>query len=162
MITAPPENSTIFIREAISKDAPLLTALRRGSISKWGYSNELIQTLMGEIIIPEELLYTNEHIFALVKADLPLGFYRFVYHQSKHVSELVDFYVDLPHMNKGFGKRLWQDAVKRSLALGASWLDIVSDPHAERFYLDWGAVRVGNKLSPADPNITLLTLRYKL
>lgn len=156
------ETNLMPIREATENDIPFLSDLRRRSLSHWQkYTKEWIEKNIGNIRTPSKSPSLNEQMFVLLEGDLLVGFYKFVHHRCG-TAQLVDLYVDLPHIRKRFGQRLWQDAVERSRALGASTLDIVSDPNAESFYLYQGAVRIGDKPSPADPNITLPTLRYKL
>jgi hypothetical protein len=49
-----------------------------------------------------------------------------------------------PHaIGRGYGRRMWDDAVAGARADGSSELLIESDRFAEDFYLTMGAVRVG-------------------
>ena len=57
--------------------------------------------------------------------------------------ELSHLWVDPPAMGLGLGRRLLEAAVDYSRRLGAGRLEIVSDPHAEDFYLGFGATRIG-------------------
>ena len=56
-----------------------------------------------------------------------------------------------PHaIGRGYGRRMWDDAMARARAAGFRELLIESDRFAEDFYLTMGAVRVGAAASPVD------------
>ncbi len=53
-------------------------------------------------------------------------------------------------IGQGIGRALFQHAVERAAARGATSLTIEADPHAEPFYLHMGATRVGAVTSEVD------------
>ena len=57
-------------------------------------------------------------------------------------------------MAQGIGRRLFEHAVKSLRVRGIDQLTIISDPHAEEFYLKLGARRVGEV--PSTPEGRLL------
>ncbi len=152
----------MIIRRAMSEDAPLLTKLRERSMGHWGHSREWSEINLGKVRIPAESLYSNEYIFILVKADLPLGFYKFFHSKTENSTELVDLYVDIGHLLQGCGTRLWDDAVTRSRKLGAQRMIIISDPNASEFYVKKRAVPAGEKSSPLSPDCMLPKFEFNL
>ena len=64
--------------------------------------------------------------------------------------ELEHFWVDPAHMGRGVGRALLEHAIATSRRLGATAIDISSDPNAEEFYLRFGACRVGEVSAPVD------------
>ncbi len=61
---------------------------------------------------------------------------------EKPAFELDHLWVDPQHIGTGVGKLLFDHAAHTARLLGGSVLIIVSDPHAEGFYLRMGARRV--------------------
>lgn len=71
--------------------------------------------------------------------------------------ELSHLWVHPAAMGRGLGRRLFELAVEHARSVGASRLEIVSDPHAEAFYRRLGAHRRGEVESrPAGRQLPLL------
>ncbi len=72
------------------------------------------------------------------------GFYALVERGSK--VELEHLWVLPEHIGTGIGRALFDHAVRKAAALGATILSIEADPNAEGFYRRMGARRVGENV----------------
>ncbi len=150
-----------IVREAEERDGPLLTDLRRRSKAYWGYSQEWVRRVEGDVVVPCGAARGNKLMFVLLEGEQMLGFYSLI-RWDRDVMELDDFFLDVPYIGKGLGQELWKDLVARSRTLGHTVLHIISDPHSEGFYRKQGACRVGEVISKSDPERILPKLRYRL
>jgi GNAT superfamily N-acetyltransferase len=71
-------------------------------------------------------------------------------------------FVEPALIGRGIGSRLWHHAVTTARGLGHPALIVVSDPHAEAFYLRMGARRIGWRGSDLEPGRKLPVLRFPL
>jgi GNAT superfamily N-acetyltransferase len=71
-------------------------------------------------------------------------------------------FVDDDRVGRGIGRALWTHAVATARGLGYTALIVVSDPHAEGFYLKMGARRIGSRSSDLEPGRQLPVLRFAL
>ena len=62
--------------------------------------------------------------------------------------DLEHFWIDPSWIGKGLGRALFEHATHEASALGAKTLEILSDPHAEGFYLKMGCRRAGETAAP--------------
>jgi len=76
--------------------------------------------------------------------------------------ELHDLFIEPRHIGKGYGKELWDYAVNLTRTLGFRRLILTADPNAEPFYARQGAVRIGEKASPARSDRSLPVMEYIL
>ena len=75
------------------------------------------------------------------------------YYSLKHDDEylwLDNLWVLPEFMGQGIGKQLFQHALERSRARGASILKIEADPHAQAFYERMGATKIGERHTRVD------------
>ncbi|MFD8895861.1 GNAT family N-acetyltransferase [Streptomyces sp. NPDC059566] len=70
-------------------------------------------------------------------------------------------FVDADEIGKGYGKALWQHAIRTAGGLGRSEFTIASDPNAAPFYAAMGAEEYATKPT-AEPSWTLHMFRYTL
>jgi GNAT superfamily N-acetyltransferase len=78
--------------------------------------------------------------------------------------EIAHLWVRPRFGRQGVGRRLLNAVVEAAREAGARRLRIEADPHAERFYMDRGAVRVGVRPAPMPgaPDRTLPVLELAL
>jgi ribosomal protein S18 acetylase RimI-like enzyme len=144
---------SIRIRRAAPADAPALTALAIRSKGHWGYADAEIDLWRDELTFTAEAIANKSVLVAeRAGAPAPVGVVGVFVHGA--VAELEDLWIDPDCMGRGVGRRLFYEALDIALAAGATTLSVVSDPHAEGFYLRMGARRVD--LVPSRPDGRLL------
>ena len=132
---------TLLIRSARHGEDVVLSGLAvRSSQEQWDYSDEFMAWE------PEAITVGPEHISDMVTNVLEedgriVGFY--VLRDRDESMELSRFMVEPDRIGMGFGRLLWDHAVKKAGELGVQIITIDSDPNAETFYQRMGAVTVG-------------------
>jgi GNAT superfamily N-acetyltransferase len=136
--------SELVVRRATPEDASVLQRIAYASKRHWGYPDEYMALWKHDLTVTPA--FVDEHpVYCAVEDATIAGFYALSSEGS--VWELEHMWVDPPHMRRGIGARLFRHAVETARAAGATVLEIVSDPNAERFYLCMGARRVGEVAS---------------
>jgi GNAT superfamily N-acetyltransferase len=131
-----------MIRPARADETDALTELAMRSKAHWGYDDEFLRACR------EELTIRTEHIgrIDVVEVDGRLaGMVRLEQNQ------LEDLFVEPALIGTGIGRALFDHVVARAAREGMSRLRIDADPNAEAFYLEMGAVRVGESPSGSIP-----------
>ncbi len=134
----------VTLRPARPGEAAELTELVLRSKAHWGYDAEFLARVRPALTLAEDHLPTTMVAeydgraagVATIIGEPPEG-------------ELDLLFVDPWAIGKGVGKALFLDAADRARALRFTRLLIESDPYAEAFYLRMGAVRIGERVSPA-------------
>jgi ribosomal protein S18 acetylase RimI-like enzyme len=147
---------TVILRDAGVREAEALTELAMRSKAVWGYSHEFMERCRPLLIVTAGYIAANPVIVA-VSDDEVAGFYSLV-DEGDHLS-LDLCYVDPSMRGRGIGRRLVEDAVRRSRA-AARTLVVESDPNAEGFYRSLGAQRTGSRESPAEAGRMLPVLTF--
>ena len=141
------------IRPALPVDLEHLTSIAHAAKRHWGYSDELIALWQADLTVTPEFIASQPVFCAMLDGEIA-AFYALL-RQGKSF-ELEHMWVDPKHMGAGVGRLLFDHAVRTARSMGGSILRIVSDPHAEEFYLRMGARRVGE--APSKPEGRTLPL----
>lgn len=150
--------SSPLIRQAETEEAALLSNLAVRSKGYWGYDANFLSACRTEFeltITPEYI--TTHPVFILEQENQIIGFYSLCGQGTQ--ADLDNFFVAPDAIGYGYGKLLWQHAVKTAQAFGFSQILIECDPHAEGFYLAMGAQRIGEAPSSVRPGRILPLLR---
>lgn len=140
-------------RTAVPSEAPYLTELAMRSKAHWGYPPDFLDACRAELTFdPATLDATVLEVDGRI-----VGFYA-----VSPSAELSDLWVEPSDIGRGYGRRLWTDAVAAARAAGFDALTVHADPYAEGFYLAMGAERVGEIPSGSLPGRVLPLLRYTL
>ncbi len=150
---------SIIRRAAPSEDA-LLSSLALRSKGHWGYDPEFLESCRAELTISPAYIAANP-VYVIEERGCIVGFYTLL-PAAAGVVELDHLYVDPTSINRGYGKRLWEHAVRTAAELGFQRLTIQSDPYAESFYLKMGAERIGVKPSAVRADRMLPLLSFSL
>lgn len=131
----------VVIRRMEPDEAPHLRDLFYRSKAYWGYDEAFMQALRAEMgIQPEEII--SGWVYGLVDhTGRTLGYYHLLLRED-HL-HLEDLFIEPDCIGKGYGRRLFDHAVETARALGYSSFTFESDPNAEGFYLQLGAIRTG-------------------
>jgi ribosomal protein S18 acetylase RimI-like enzyme len=125
------------LKEASDKDAFLLTSIAKAAKASWGYSNELLSVWNDDLTISTEMInicktYVLEHNSEII------GFCMMNMEDSP---VLIEHLWLLPNFHRrGLGKRLLAHAIE-SHADDFSTFVVISDPHAQAFYENFGFVK---------------------
>jgi GNAT superfamily N-acetyltransferase len=85
-------------------------------------------------------------VFVAMVGDEVAGFY--LLRSSDKSWELDHLWVEPGFMRRGIGRALLSHALETAARAGATEMSVDADPHAERFYLQCGAVRCGMIAAP--------------
>ena len=137
-------------------DCPALSHIARSAKAHWGYPDDWLKLWRDELEFTQASLERHA-VFCAVRAREIIGVYALSL--AGREAELEDLWVLPAHMRQGVGRRLLSHAAGLARARGASRMRIASDPNAEPFYLERGAVRSGSVPSrPAGRQLPLLYL----
>jgi GNAT superfamily N-acetyltransferase len=131
------------IVRAAPDDAEILTRIAFAAKSYWGYPERWIEQWQEALTITPEFISDNE-VHAVVFEEEMGGFYALV-GRGREV-ELEHLWILPEHMGTGIGRELFDHAVRKAAALGATSLRIEADPNAEGFYRRMGARREGENV----------------
>jgi GNAT superfamily N-acetyltransferase len=124
-------------------DADVLTQLAFAAKSYWGYPERWIEQWQEALTITPGFITDNEVYVAVFEEEMG-GFYALIERGSE--VELEHLWVLPEHIGTGIGRALFDHAVRKAAALGATILSIEADPNAEGFYRRMGARRVGENV----------------
>lgn len=147
------------IRPARSTEAELLTDLSLRSKAVWGYDASFLTRCRSIMTIESASIDSQPHYVAEVDGRIA-GFYGF---EPESDGIGLDFmFVEPDLMGRGVGRALWHHAVATASGIGHAALIVVSDPHAEGFYLKMGCRRIGTRASELESGRQLPVLRFGL
>lgn len=147
------------IRDAAADDLALLSELALRSKGHWGYDETFLEACRAELTVTPQRL-RRERVRVAEDGGEVLGFASVAFDGS--TAELMDLFVDPPHIGEGVGTALFEDAAALAVAGGAGTLRIEADPFAEEWYAARGAVRVGSAPSGSIPGRSLPVLELEL
>lgn len=130
----------VLIQRAQTSDAARLSQIAHAAKSYWGYPARWIEQWHNQLTITPVHIATQEVWNAHCEESI-LGFYSLA--GSGEILRLDNMWVLPVSIGQGIGSRLFRHAMQRAGALGATAVEIESDPHAEGFYQKMGAVTVG-------------------
>lgn len=144
-------STSLSIREALPREARLLSRLALRSKAHWGYSEDFLDACRSELTVDASRFGTdNYQCFAALDGGSILGFYT-IGRASASCYELEALFVEPEHIGRGVGRMLMQHAVQTLSERGAKRLIIQGDPHATAFYFAAGARQVGTRESESIP-----------
>lgn len=147
------------IRRARPDEADALSALAFRSKAHWGYPPDFLATWRDEMRLHADAIAKHEVWVAESPGGSLIGYHRVL---AGDPAELEDLWVEPHAIGSGVGRWLFQHAIEVAAGLGASALEIVSDPHAVGFYERMGAVVIGEIPSMLVAGRTLPRMRLEL
>jgi GNAT superfamily N-acetyltransferase len=139
----------VIVRAARADEAAGISALALRSKGHWGYDAAFLAACRDDLTIDPAWCDGVRLIVAVSDDGELLGYARIA--GEPPVGELAGLFVDPPAIGRGVGGLLLRHAVAIAADLGFRTLEIDSDPYAEPFYRQAGAVRVGESASTVDP-----------
>jgi GNAT superfamily N-acetyltransferase len=145
----------ITIQRALPEQHERLTHITFAAKKHWGYPERWMEIWKEALTITPEFIADNEVYTATVESEVA-GFYGLIVSGDK--VQMEHMWVDPAYIGSGIGKRLFDHAMKVAESLGASVVEIESDPNAEGFYKHMGARRIGEFVSEIEGQPRVLPL----
>lgn len=143
----------LHILRARPEDAAALTTLAHEAKRHWGYPARWMALWADDLTFTPAFIAKHDTYMAVADGTT-LGVYALSCNGL--LCTLEHFWVHPDAMKRGVGRRLFTHAIARTAALGASRLEIESDPHAEGFYQRMGARRTGAHTYMLDGQLRVL------
>jgi GNAT superfamily N-acetyltransferase len=148
------------LRAAQPEDAGPLTDLALAAKASWGYDTDFMARCRDVMTISPEAVARHPHYLLESAAGELLAFYGF--DRTNGLLSLDWLFVAPFAQRRGRGRRLFEHAMAVARSGGFQYFQIISDPHAEPFYLRLGAKRCGSVPSDLYPGRFLPLLRRDL
>jgi GNAT superfamily N-acetyltransferase len=145
----------VKIERTLLEHAGILTEIAISAKRHWNYPERWIEIWLPSLTISPEYISQNETWMAVVDTTMA-GFYSL--HKDGESLWLDNLWVLPEFMGQGIGKQLFQHALERSRAFGASTLKIEADPNAQSFYEKMEARKVGERHSEIDGQPRILPI----
>ncbi|HVJ35899.1 MAG TPA: GNAT family N-acetyltransferase [Terriglobia bacterium] len=148
------------LRTAQPDEAAQLTELALAAKASWDYDAAFMARCREVMILSPDAIARHPHyLLERGNGDI-LGFYGFDLDDGLLTLEWL--FVAPFAQGRGWGRHLFDHAAAVARAGRFSYFRIVSDPHAEPFYLRQGAVRCASAPSDLQPDRFLPVLRFDL
>jgi GNAT superfamily N-acetyltransferase len=154
-------SENLRIRRARIEDAPGLTALTMRSKAYWGYDERFMAAATADLTFKPAMYLPDFHVYILENNTEWVGFCGLIPENDERV-ELYDLFVEPKYIGKGYGKQLWDHAVRVAAGLGFRALVLTADPNARPFYERQGAVFIRERPSPVPGDRTNPLMEYRL
>ena len=145
--------SGVLIRRAAAGEAAALTALALRSKAHWGYDQQFMAKVAPMLTFTEADL-AGSPVYVLSVDGVALGVYRLG--DGAPEGELDHLWLDPSLIGLGYGRRLFEHALRTARELGCESLLIEADPNAEGFYSAMGASRIGDRRAASGGSLPLL------
>lgn len=148
----------ITFREAVQKDADLLTAICRRAKASHGYDEAFMAAVWDDMVMPAELIARDTVMVAEIEGR-EVGFAHLMPIDRPDTIYLENLFIEPDTQGLGVGKALFNWALTEAEARGYAWLEWDSDPNAAAFYEKVGAERIRDTESGAFPGRMFPTFR---
>jgi ribosomal protein S18 acetylase RimI-like enzyme len=128
-------------------DASTLSAIAWAAKGLWGYPPHWMEQWRSQLSITPEFVSKNP-TFTAIRDRQIVGFHALL--PTPDGWRLEHLWVLPERTRQGIGRLLFLQATGEARARGASSLTIEADPHAEPFYQQMGATRIGSTTSAID------------
>lgn len=145
------------ILRATLADAVELKAVAVASKSHWGYPPDWMARWANWITVSPEFLEKYE-VYKLVDAGEILGWCALLFYTNHAHAHLEDLWVRPDRIGTGLGRVLFEFAVNRARAGGATRFDLDADPNAVGFYEHMGMIITGQRKAEMDRTIPTMAL----
>jgi GNAT superfamily N-acetyltransferase len=132
--------SPVIFRCAQASDARLLTEIALAGKQYWGYPAEWIDWWRYDLVVTPEYI-RREPVRVAECSGAVVGFCGLS--ASEEGRQLEHMWLRRDCIGRGFGRLLFDEAIRLAREEGVRELRINSDPNAEAFYLKMGALRIG-------------------
>ena len=147
----------VEFKPAKIEESEILSNLAIESKGYWGYPKDLLELWRKDLRIEKTYIQRNIVRTIWLNAEL-VGFFAL---KTEQESELEHLWLRPEFIGKGFGQITFSEILNEFRKREITSFAIVSDPNAEKFYLNQGAKKIG-KVESIPPNRFLPKLRYEV
>lgn len=151
--------SDVRIRAARPDEAETLTALALRAKAHWPYDETLMAVFRRTIVLSADRIIEHYTLVHETGGTVD-GVAQLVFRDGE--AELDHLWVDPAAMGRGIGRRLFAAITDEARRRGARKLLLNSDPYAESFYSQLGAVRIGGHPVEEIPGRTIPRMSFDL
>jgi ribosomal protein S18 acetylase RimI-like enzyme len=137
----------ILIVPAAPQDGERLSQIAQAAKRYWGYPERWLALWQAELTLSAEYI-GEHHVYKAIAEDATIGFYSLTIREQE--ADIDHLWIDPDFIGQGIGRRLWEHAAALAERLEALRLVVLSDPHAEGFYLRMGMTRAGEQVYTLD------------
>jgi GNAT superfamily N-acetyltransferase len=147
--------AAVTVRKASTGDEPRLRELAARSKSHWGYGSERVDAWAAGLDLAT-LGSAAAEIYVADDDGRAVGWLALV--ARGDVCEVDHLWIEPERIRQGVGTLLFRFAVERARELGASRLELESEPNAVGFYEKLGATRVGETVGSWGRSLPVLAV----
>jgi GNAT superfamily N-acetyltransferase len=134
----------IYMREAREEEAETLSDISLRSKGYWGYPHEMLEAWRPDLTLTRDYIRRNP-VRCVLLEDRLVGFYALKTGDEHYLDHL---WLVPEAIGQGIGRLAFEHAVRLAHELGMQSFVIISDVHAEGFYLKMNARKIGEFFSP--------------
>ena len=145
------------IRRARADEAGAIRDLITRSMAHWPHPPEYLEQAVELMSLSAEDVRRDE-AWVVERDGTVVGFYRIS--REGEVAEIEELHLEPAFIGRGLGRRMFEHAVERARAIGASGLEWSTDEYALGFYRAVGGTEIGTSPSgiAGDPPLTRMRL----
>lgn len=125
----------VFIESSVD-DIDELNNIAFLSESYWGHNKNMMDIFKKEYRLTRKYLKNNE-VFNMVLDESIIGFYAF--NMTQEIPELEYFYLKPEYIGKGYGRKLWNEAIEFCKNNKIKTFVFVAGTEVKNYYLKMGA-----------------------
>ena len=143
------------MRQAVSDEGERLREIEIESKAHWGYDEEYMSRFARVISMSPE--YVRKHdVWVLETAGDIAGFYGLIHRENR--CELDHLWLLPRFIGSGFGRIMFEHAVRRAVEAGANRLEWEAEPNSLGFYRRMGARQVRETQSALGHTVPIMAL----
>lgn len=147
-----------FIESSVN-DIDELNRIAFNSESYWGHDKSMMEIFKKEYRLTQEYLKNNK-VFNMVLDGNIIGFYAF--NLTQEILELEYFYLKPEYIGKGYGRKLWNEAVKFCKNNKIEEFIFVAGSEVKSYYLKMGAEVIKTLPSKLDAKRKIYAFKMKI
>ncbi|HEX2786390.1 MAG TPA: GNAT family N-acetyltransferase [Ignavibacteria bacterium] len=123
----------LVYRKASETDYNELTNIAITSKKNWGYTDEEMILWKDELTINSSYI-SNNIVYKILNGNILIGFYAIRFNSEFDCPELDHLWLLPDFQNKGFGKIIFKNIIKKIMTMNQSRFIVISDPNSNGFY----------------------------
>ena len=155
-------SESVTVRPAKASESAFLSELGMRSKAFWGYSESFMTACREELLVSAQDISQSSREYVVCEVTGTVVGYFAIEPTSNTEYELEGLFVEPRYIGCGYGRILIEEAKNLASKRGAKSLLVQGDPHAEKFYLAAGGVRIGERESESIPGRFLPEFRIIL
>jgi GNAT superfamily N-acetyltransferase len=146
-------------KESSINDVDELNSIAFLSESYWGHGKDLMEIFKKEYSLTQEYLRNNK-VFNMILDGNIIGF--FAFNMSQEIPELEYFYLKPEYIGKGYGRKLWKEAIEFCKNNKIKVFVFVAGAEVKNYYLKMGAEVIKTLPSKLDAKRKIYAFEMKI